>query len=857
MVIGIIAFLLTLISFSPAIAEVFNVPDDFETIQEAIDAASHDDEIQVAEGEYVENIDFDGKRIEIVGNPEDPASTIIDGDENASVVIFISGEGSASLLNGFTVRNGQAVGHGGGGIYCNDTRPTLQNLIVEDNTGDHGGGILCWNASPIIENVIVRSNTATGYGGGICFSEDSSPDLIDVEIHDNRSENTGGGIACYSRGIPEHENVYIHDNSARSTGGGMYILASADLTSVTISANEAGSHGGGIFASGDITLLDVVIDANVATHDGGGLYFDSGHPQFTEVQITRNSAGERGGGIYLEDTQLDLNKVTLCGNMSEDEGGGIFCVDDAELVIVSSIMRDNSPQEIYFHPEYVGNSAAVRYSDIEGGEDGIETNDNGDVEWGEGNIDADPLFADPDEGDYALTWDNFPEEDETKSPCIDAGDPDERFLDPDGTRLDMGAHYFPQPFAIITVEPDVHDFENVMLDSSAEVRFTIGNDGEGVLYITEQRLEQDNDDFSFTEGGGEVDVEPDEQTYTTVRFSPLSIGLKLAQFFIESNDLERDVIEITIIGRGINRPPEVIGSIPDFELNEDCGQWVIADLDTVFSDTEGEELAYSVTGAPDRLNMQIDGSVLRINPSLNFNLDNGADVTVSATDPYDATVGVTFNVRIIPVNDPPGPFSLVYPTDGTRLSLAEVRFFWDRSEDVDGDLQYYQLSLDFSGDPIDTTVRWNVNADLSNVVIDIARLTAELGLENEVSAVWWVTANDDEFSTESDQRWMVVIPKNSAPGLPNKPPTEFRLCQNYPNPFNSVTTIPYAVPRPADVELTAYDLSGRRVAMLVNGLRPAGFHAVDWEADAVKSGVYIIKMEAGEYKSMMRVVLVK
>jgi len=421
----------------------------------------------------------------------------------------------------------------------------------------------------------------------------------------------------------------------------------------------------------------------------------------------------------------------------------------------------------------------------------------------------------------------------------------------------MGAHYFPQPFAIITVEPDAHDFENVMLDSSAEVRFTIGNDGEGLLYITEQRLDQIGDDFSFTEGGGEINVEPGEQTYTTVRFSPRSIGLKLAQFFIESNDIERDVIDITIIGWGINRPPEVIGAIPDLEVNEDCGIWIIADLDTVFSDTDGEELTYSFIGAPIRLNMRINGSVLRMEPPLNYNLNNGADVMVSATDPYGASVDVTFNVRIIPVNDPPGPFSLVYPADGRRLSLAEVSFLWEPSEDVDGDLRNYQLSLDFSGDPIDTTVQWNVNADLSNVVIDINRLTIDLGLENEVSAVWWVTANDDEFSTESDQRWTVVIPKNSAPGLPNEPPTEFRLCQNYPNPFNSVTTIPYAVPRPADVELAAYDLSGRRVAMLVNGLRPAGWHAVDWEADAVKSGVYIVKMEAGEFRSMMRVVLVK
>ncbi len=857
MLIGIATLVFTFISFTHSIAEVLNVPGDFDTIQEAIDAARDNDEIRVAAGEYVENIDFDGKRIEINGDPDDPSSTVIDGDEDGCVAVFNSGEGRASVLNGFTLRNGRAVGHGGGGIYCNGTRPTLRNLIVEENTGDRGGGILCWNAHPDISSAVVRSNSATGYGGGICFSEDSSPDLSDIEIYDNRSENSGGGIGCYSRGVPVLRDVNIHDNSARSAGGGMYILARAELTGAMISANEAGSHGGGIFGSGAVELDDVVIDGNEAAHHGGGLFFNSGHPLFTRVQITRNSAGECGGGVYLEDTRLDLSRVTLCGNGSQDDGGGVFCIDDAELVVISGIIRGNSPQEVFFYPEHTDNSAVVLYSDIEGGEDGFETNDNGEVDWGEGNIDADPLFADPDEGDYSLTWENLPEDDETKSPCIDTGDPAERNQDPDGTRADMGAHYFPQPFAVITVEPDAHDFENVMLGNSAEVRFTIGNDGEGVLYVTEQRIEQEGGEFSFTEGGGEVDIQPGEQTHTTIRFTPVTIGIGQARYFIESNDRERDEIEITLVGRGINRPPEVIGSIPDIEVDEDSGRLEIADLDTVFSDTEGEELMYSFTGAPDRLNMRIDESVLGMDPSLNFNLDNGADVTVSATDPHNATVNVTFNVRIIPVNDPPGPFSLMSPADGSRLSLAEVRFLWERSEDVDGDLRDYRLSLDFSGDMIDTTVQWIVNAGVSNVVIDIARLAVELGLEDEISAEWWVTADDDEFSIESDQRWTVIIPQNSAPVPPTAPPTEFNLGRNYPNPFNGTTTVPYAVPRPTDVELAVYDLSGRRVALLVGGLKSTGCHAVDWDADGVMSGVYIVKMEAGEFRSMMRIVFIR
>jgi len=76
-------------------------------------------------------------------------------------------------------------------------------------------------------------------------------------------------------------------------------------------------------------------------------------------------------------------------------------------------------------------SVTATYSDIQGG-------------WyGTGNIDADPLFADPANGDFHLSWANFPIPDDTKSPCIDAGDPNSPF-DPDGTIADMGAFYFNQ-----------------------------------------------------------------------------------------------------------------------------------------------------------------------------------------------------------------------------------------------------------------------------------------------------------------------------------------------------------------------------------------------------------------------------
>jgi hypothetical protein len=79
---------------------------------------------------------------------------------------------------------------------------------------------------------------------------------------------------------------------------------------------------------------------------------------------------------------------------------------------VNSILWNNSPGEVEFYTDSNPHIITIAYSDIDGGEDGIETNNIGMVNWLEGNIDADPLFVNAEVGNYLLTVD---------SPCIDTG----------------------------------------------------------------------------------------------------------------------------------------------------------------------------------------------------------------------------------------------------------------------------------------------------------------------------------------------------------------------------------------------------------------------------------------------------
>ncbi len=90
-------------------------------------------------------------------------------------------------------------------------------------------------------------------------------------------------------------------------------------------------------------------------------------------------------------------------------------------------------------------------------------------------------------------------------------------------------------------------------------------------------------------------------------------------------------------------------------------------------------------------------------------------------------------------------------------------------------------------------------------------------------------------------------------------PTEFALSQNYPNPFNPSTRIDYAVPagsRPM-VSLQVFDLLGRQVATLVNEVKEPGRYSVVWSAAGVASGVYYYRLNAGEFQSIRKMVVLK
>lgn len=88
-------------------------------------------------------------------------------------------------------------------------------------------------------------------------------------------------------------------------------------------------------------------------------------------------------------------------------------------------------------------------------------------------------------------------------------------------------------------------------------------------------------------------------------------------------------------------------------------------------------------------------------------------------------------------------------------------------------------------------------------------------------------------------------------------PSTFALQQNYPNPFNPATRIEYTLPSRSNVQIRVYDLLGREVAVLVNGEREAGTHAVQFDARKLSSGIYFYRMNAGQFVQTRSMMVVK
>ena len=131
--------------------------------------------------------------------------------------------------------------------------------------------------------------------------------------------------------------------------------------------------------------------------------------------------------------------------------------------------------------------------------------------------------------------------------------------------------------------------------------------------------------------------------------------------------------------------------------------------------------------------------------------------------------------------------------------------------------------------------------------------------EPELAVLEWQGGeafNDDPLTVEAAPDYAAIARETSSEDFADAPRT-YSLDQNYPNPFNPTTTIRFTIPESQDVRLDVYNVLGQRVATLVNTQMTAGTHAVPFDATRLASGMYIYRLQAGEFVQQRKMMLIK
>ena len=341
-------FLLSVVFWSEkSCAELWKVPNDHLTIQEAVDASNSGDTIVVASGTYhlhSGNIVIDKERVTLKSS-FGPESAVLKGRGDQPIITFE--ENCKATVRGFTITHldeteGESLK--GGGIYCGKaSAPAIIDCIIVDNRAIMGGGIYCDEmASPKMVNVRLMNNNAKVSGGGV-FAFKAFPDVVRSRFVGNHAANTGGGFHAY-KGAPRIRNSVVWKNVALS-----------------------------------------------------------------------------GGGISCDESLCSLVNNTIVKNRAASYGGGVL-VDGGATKIVNNIIWENADD---LYSESFGTASRPDHTNISDG-DFLRVN---------GNLSKEPLFVDPENGNFRLS---------PQSPCIDAGRAAATYNDPDGSRNDMGAYGGPE-----------------------------------------------------------------------------------------------------------------------------------------------------------------------------------------------------------------------------------------------------------------------------------------------------------------------------------------------------------------------------------------------------------------------------
>ncbi|MBT3689783.1 T9SS type A sorting domain-containing protein [bacterium] len=899
--------------------EVGTEENPFLTIQDGLDACSADDEVSVSDGTYDENLAWpsvDG--IQLIGNPSDASAVIIDGDLGHNSVIQFNFESAgtitnSTLLDGFTLINGFGVqgaqsGNGhyyyGAGVYIKYANPVLNhiNMSDTDTTTEPAdriyGGIYCLNSTVVINNLESSNNggIVQHHNGTTLYADNSNVTMSDVIMTDNFGYydikgTDGSNITLINIEGTNHSNTYS------TSVINIYDESSLNITSGSFHDNDFINNSSSVISSynSDFTLTDVLIEDNtcapgydcsvIQENDNDEIertqnlvnvniknsdnfeflmWIDADEVNITNCEITENDM-TIAAIISISINTLNIVNSTIAGNNS---GYGIYQTSGGTITLTNSILDNiNSGYEIKLRNFDDPLSILIAdYNLVENGELAIETwGDSWATEpvtsWGSHNIeDEGPEFVGYLTGNYDLT---------PESPCIDTADPnldgdafawneDEDDQDPDGTRMDMGSNYLHQDFQEITSIVDAPGTPNdeVVINwnkhSSDQVSYP------GVHHYTVWRYLPDGrgwDELDDTNASGSTSYSDFAPTFYDpavgndfTLYKVLAYRYESGWPFWESETMYGtsdgakgdidfnqavDVVDLVMMVAFIletNTPNNYeawAGDLNDDDAIDvlDIVMAVTLILDETMIEDDGgstivERIIKPKSGNPP-YEMQVNMTTTAVVPGIQQEIQ--IDAGYKATAVYAGSYATSADMVLA--------YSL--STDG--YTVKYLYYGPDGEEFPIGNGRILNIDLIYEG------------GSRNNFILIDSETTSELlvagrgGHEKESYEV-----PHDEFVRLVNEQELSII-------TPNK----YTLFPAYPNPFNPETTISYQLPQNDEVSVIIYDMMGREVTELVNGHQVSGYHQIQWNAKNISSGIYFVKMIAGNNISNQKIILLK
>lgn len=423
----------------------------YASVQTAVASAANGDTIKVAVGDYG-GIDTQGKGLTLLGGYPgattaayaanlggdfeqralDPSATTISGGAAQPGILFtrFNDDPYHGAVDNLRVSQSQK------GILCDQTYswPHPDNLFVTnslvENNGriddtSRGGGILVCGVNMKIANSVIRNNHG-GRGAGI-FGGAANLVVQESRVEDNICYDDHGGGLFLAGTVHLNRNLIAGNRIALGYGwgGGLIVVnagSTAWLESNIIHDNYAPTYGGAVFIDeGAIAHLshDLIHHNRTNEKIGGGIAVDDGEPG--------------PGAAYMDHCTIAYNNPDFVDDGYLRGGNGVFVDSHSSATVTNSIFWGNGDDF------YVRDSSALT----------VGYSLTGEAWAGIGNRSADPLFADPEHGDFHLQsttgrYDPATGQwiaDSLHSPAIDAGDPASPFdqeQPPNGSRVNLG-----------------------------------------------------------------------------------------------------------------------------------------------------------------------------------------------------------------------------------------------------------------------------------------------------------------------------------------------------------------------------------------------------------------------------------